>query len=286
MTVLISSLDPNGDADSDGVPNMMEIAMGTNPNNSTSYIPIAVPYPAEIDNSVADTVYYDYTKFYSAEYPHADSVMAIFPAGSLTKNNIPLIIQVKNSPSDGLVIKDSTTNAQLGRYFDFGSYNSIVSGKSVTMQFPVVEHIGQSNVYAVQSSGTSPVSYDSISSTKDSNSTNITTTLTNTHAVTLAQKQSVIGEQTVYFDDGTVYSSKKSKSVFIYSFHMAMTGITGTVNGYKTGKMLINYDDYSTTPSVNKTIPVDLSFYRETYFSRLLLLADGSIQSSGKMRIN
>jgi RHS repeat-associated protein len=294
MTVLISSYNPNGDADSDGVPNMMEIAMGTNPNNSTSYIPIAVPYPAEIDNSIDDTVYYDYTKFYSAEYPHADSVMAIFPAGSLTKNNIPLIIQVKNSPSDGLVIKDSTTNAQLGRYFDFGSYNSIVSGKSVTMQFPVVEHIGQSNVYAVQSSGTSPVSYDSISSTKDSNSTNITTTLTNTHAVTLAQKQSVIGEQAVYFDDGTVYSSKKSKSVFIYDFNMATSFAEGTSNYYESGNMEINYDDYSSTPSVNKTITADLSFQRihkiliidgvTFYFG--YLLTEGSIQSSGKMRIN
>jgi hypothetical protein len=39
---------------------------------------------------------------------------------------------------------------------------------------------------------------DQISSTKDSNSTNITTTLTKTHAVTLALKQSIIGEQTAY----------------------------------------------------------------------------------------
>jgi len=218
--------------------------------------------------------------------------MVIFPAGSLTKNNIPLIIQVKNIPSDGLVIKDSTTNAQLGRYFDFGSYNSIVSGKSVTMQFPVVEHIGQSNVYAVQSSGTSPVSYDTVKST--SGNAVVTAVLKNTHAVTLAQKQSEMGEQTVYYDDGTVYSSKKSKSVFIYNFHMATRFAEGTSNYYESGKMLINYDDYSTTPSVNKTISADLSFYRihrseiingvTFYFG--YLSTDGSIQSSGKMRIN
>ena len=66
----------------DYIQDIIEIVMGTDPNDPTSFIPIAIPSEACIDNTEEVTVSYDFSIYFNTDYSFADDMEATFPAGA------------------------------------------------------------------------------------------------------------------------------------------------------------------------------------------------------------
>ncbi|NLG17241.1 MAG: hypothetical protein GX556_07935 [Fibrobacter sp.] len=122
-------MDPEGDADGDGLPNYTEVFVtNTDPLDPASFKEIAIPTPASINNASSDvTVNYDLTRF---NEDYADSGLVItFGKNTLVKPYLSPAIFISNTP---YIIKTDTVIAPVfegyeivGRYItiDESSFN-------------------------------------------------------------------------------------------------------------------------------------------------------------------
>ncbi|NLE02315.1 MAG: hypothetical protein GX640_20825, partial [Fibrobacter sp.] len=104
--VMSSMVDPNGDADGDSIPNYLEIQMGTNPADPTSFKAAAIPDQSIINTVDEDaTVKYKPGVFYDG-YTEENRFGIHYPAGSLTDPYIPLIVEVQSPDSSNQIPVD------------------------------------------------------------------------------------------------------------------------------------------------------------------------------------
>ncbi|HEX2937065.1 MAG TPA: PA14 domain-containing protein, partial [Bacteroidales bacterium] len=218
------------DSDGDHVANILEVLMGTDQNDANDFFPIAVPSTACIDNSQEVTITYDYSIFYP-EFDGAKNVIVTFPPHSLSRENVPLIIQVKNIPTNGQIFEDSVTYAQVGRYFEFTKHNSIVDGKSAIIGFPLVEGAVYPSTKIMQNMGLG--FFGPVTTTYNDGNT-VYASISSNEPKIIVQKAE--GKQTFYFDDGTIYSNH-TNSVLNYDFDISIEGASGTESATAT----INY---------------------------------------------
>ncbi|MBN1576041.1 MAG: fibronectin type III domain-containing protein, partial [Chitinispirillaceae bacterium] len=137
--ILSDMTNPESDNDGDGIANVLEVIMGTGLNDSTDFIPIAIPSKAWIDNSQDVTVTYDFSRYFP-DYAFATAVSATFPAGSLVRPYIPMLPYVSNMPAEGDTFS-VPDHAMRGRYIGFRPENSIVSGQTFNFRFPLAAWI-------------------------------------------------------------------------------------------------------------------------------------------------
>ncbi|MFP4418656.1 MAG: hypothetical protein ACLFSB_15440, partial [Chitinispirillaceae bacterium] len=107
---------PEADSDGDGVPNITEVYMNTDPTDATSVIPVAVPSPALIDPSVDNVVNYNFSIFYRENFHGMENIEVTIPAGAMA-TSMPPLIYVSNQLPDGYTQTNIFGYKQNGRVF-------------------------------------------------------------------------------------------------------------------------------------------------------------------------
>ncbi|MBN1759624.1 MAG: fibronectin type III domain-containing protein [Chitinispirillaceae bacterium] len=235
-----------GDSDGDHIQDIIEVVMGTDPNDATSFIPIAIPSEACIDNSEEVIVSYDFS-YYFPDYTFANEMEATFPAGALARSFIPLIPQITNLPRSGNPYTDTTTN-RLGRYISFTNHNWLTEDAEFSFQLPYNSGASKTTYDPYQDDGTgayqpAPVASEQIYSK--------TASLSSTNSLLFVGERKT-GSKTLYFPGGYVYSNS-NQAVFLAVLHIKQTGgVTGI-------RMSTEYTDYSGgTPVTGRLFEDDL----------------------------
>ncbi len=251
--ILSDMIDPNGDRDGDGVPNVIEAITGTDPGDCSDYEQVAIPCPALIDNTQEVTVVYDYWMFPDLRF--ADSVAVTFPANSLEKPYIPLIIRVKNDPPDGVAFV-MEGSAPAGRYFDMNTYNSIVPGHTVSMQLPVNRVLSGNRTGLAKRKGNGSDTYTAITGVQPgpfgvvADLEEESGLLMASHPADTANPEAIVA----YFDDGTIFSGNGNIRIHC---SVVIDGLND--DSARTGTLTITYTDYSSGTGIARTATLPLA---------------------------
>jgi RHS repeat-associated protein len=133
--ILSGMVNPENDNDGDGLPNYLEVVLGTDMDDSLSYVPIAIPSRSWLNNDIQDEcVTYDYSRYFP-EYPADKKKKACYPQGSLCNPHLPLIFTVENDPSNSGTFSKPGYR-RLGRFISQLPVNCITTGNSAIVTFP------------------------------------------------------------------------------------------------------------------------------------------------------
>jgi hypothetical protein len=208
--------DPESDADGDGIPVYIEAQTGTDPNDPSSFMIMAIPHPAIIDNTTDQVVTYDLSKFY-VEYKNSTTLKLSLPAGSLAPGVVNALIKVSNQPVDFDGNALTGYNLPQGyrvisRFFSFKP-NTFVAGKRVTVTIPVAgSALGVDN-YSVMYHTAGATNWTIASaqvSLVDGSVYELTTTAMSPDGLVVIVKTPTA---TAYLDDGVVFSNEFSDAV-------------------------------------------------------------------------
>ena len=193
---------PELDSDGDGIQNILEAILGTKMDDASSFVPIAIPSQALIDNTQQVEITYDFSRYFP-DYPTATAMSAVFPAGSLARSYIPLIITMTNTPATASVFTQSGFDV-LGRYIEFGSENGLTGTVPATLQIPKNAPVARSTFSPYHYiNGAWEIFAPEHILTSDANAA--TLRLQNSAPIVFAgEKKS--GSKTLYFGGGYVYS--------------------------------------------------------------------------------
>jgi hypothetical protein len=123
------------DSDGDRISNIIEMLTGTSPDDPADFVPMAIPSESCIDNTGNVTITYDFSTCFP-DYGFATAMVATFPAGSLSKSYIPMLITVRNSPIAPIQPFLQSGFEVLGRYIDFLPQNGLTSGATFSLDVP------------------------------------------------------------------------------------------------------------------------------------------------------
>lgn len=228
------------DSDGDHIQDVLEVILGTDPHDSSDYIPIAIPSESCIDNKDEVTVKYDFSMYYP-DYAFAKEMTATFPAGSLTRYNVPMFITIGNEPGGSIPLFTDSTYNIMGRYIKFLPQNGIVSGKSITFQTPHPQFTSATNFLPHQYSDSSGT-WEEIDESQIIGSDDISHTITysSTNPVIYAGKKMASSATTLYFDGGYVYSNMANS---VLRFNIGIAKASSEVTSVE---VTVKYLDYST----------------------------------------
>ncbi|NLD99463.1 MAG: RHS repeat-associated core domain-containing protein [Fibrobacter sp.] len=206
--VMSSMVDPNGDADGDSIPNYLEILMGTNPADPTSFKAAAIPDKSIINTVGEDaTVKYKPGVFYDG-YTEENRFGIHYPAGSLTDPYTPLIVEVQSPDSSNQIPVDQDYTI-VGRLIHL-SGNGISDNHEVEMSIPLPEGDQLPGMYKFASVSPSGLNIDDNSSSGGEGEMNVKIGNTGTYAIVKMTSKAV-----AYLDDGTVFSTLNAAKVVI-----------------------------------------------------------------------
>ncbi len=145
-TVESGVVDPDKDFDDDYVPTFSEYKLCTDPRDPLDYKAIGIPDHAMIDNTIEQTVIYDYAKFFTG-YSRANGVKMTYAPGALTDPSSPILFQIRNFPISAPEYNDSNY-IPVGRYLE-PLYNTLNSSKTVSLAIPLPDNISPVASYKV-----------------------------------------------------------------------------------------------------------------------------------------
>ena len=235
--------DPDRDPDNDFVPSFSEYKLHTDPYDPLDYTAIGIPSNAMIDNTAEQTVFYDYSVFFSG-YARATGVEISYPANSLTDPSSPILFQIRNLPATAPEYNESDFMPE-GRYLE-PLYNSLASGATVSIGVPLPDNImpGAQYKVAIYRGGT----WEELE-VKTGEQAVYAENSGNLGPMILVRKPA----DAVYYFDNSVYSYRQVSKIDI---DLVISGSTNTAD--PAGTFTLNYTDYSGGGSgTSETISLD-----------------------------
>jgi len=260
-------VNPDGDFDNDYVPTFSEYKLHTNPRDPLDYTAIGIPDNAMIDNTVGQTVNYDYSIFFTG-YSRANSVKMTYASGNLTDPSSPVLFQIRNLPISAPEYNESDY-IPIGRYLE-PLYNTLNSGESISVAIPLPDNTipGTSYKVAIYRSG----AWEELDGTIGDQAVYADVT-GDLGPMILIQKPS----QAVYYFDNSVYSNQQVTRIEIDL--MIKVSVT-TAN--PPGTFTLNYTDYSVDPSgTNESIFINFERLEDS-----TLVARGEYTFYGRVVVN
>jgi RHS repeat-associated protein len=267
------------DNDGDKIANIIEILMGTDPDDASSFKPIAIPSEVCIDNTQEVTITYDFSVFYS-EYSFATAMEAVFPAGALNRPYLPLIIQLKNSP-EGIPEFSDPDRDPLGKYITFHSANGLANGMNFTLQTPHPSVLSTTEYLPYQYDGSSDWVQIPESSISGSDATSHTVTYTSTDPIIFAGERIFSdANKVLYFPGGYVYSNGVNSAL---RFNLGIGKFNEDLDSVAIN---VQYLDYSTNPNgVSVHFRKKMERKDNYYRCGTLFYYDGNMACPGTMKI-
>lgn len=130
-------LDPEGDEDGDGIENIIETVMGSDPMNSSDYPVIHGRDKLFIDNTVNQNVTYDFSVY--PDYSQSDEVTISFSAGTLNSQLVPVPAVSNNSGPISVFIPGTEGYVPVGRYLEYKG-NALTEGSDVLIPIPIPDN--------------------------------------------------------------------------------------------------------------------------------------------------
>lgn len=132
---------PNSDCDGDGIPNLVENVLGTDPADSLNYPYYAVQDKYVLSGTMSTTIHYDFSKYYYEDYSQVKNAPLTL-SGDMFQDGIVPIITVYNLPvnSHDSLFKDNKLK-MIGRYIEYNG--TVLPGKKapVFVPYPDGEYI-------------------------------------------------------------------------------------------------------------------------------------------------
>ncbi len=264
------------DSDGDKIANIIEVLTNTDPADPNDYIPMAIPSISCIDNTQAVTITYDFSVYFP-EYSFATAMTATFPAGSLTKSFIPLLITVRNEPT-GVPAFSTAGYEVLGRYIDFLPENGLVANAQFTLQTPHLPYMSATDYKPFQYGDST---WDSISQENITGSDDYSETVIyhQTNPIIFAGQKKTESSRTLYFDGGYVYSNT-ANSIMRFDIGIEKWDVPlGSV------KIRIEYTDYATGTAVDKVYEEYCDALTGLFRVNVVFDKKNPLISKGEMRI-
>jgi RHS repeat-associated protein len=174
---------------------------------------------------------------------------ATFPANSLTRPYIPMIITIDNKPSVTTAIMDSGYEV-LGRYINFRSENSLTAGSDFTLEIPVPPVVAPMDLTPFTYSLGLMKELTTITESDKSRTVTIDESLT---PVFIAGERKG-GSKTIYFEGGDYVFSDNAQAMIRYQ--MDLQDPTGLKLNIASVTMRINYSKKVSGSFVAQT-PID-----------------------------
>ena len=248
QAVISSALvDPDGDADGDGVPNAVEVFSGTDPKDPKSYKVMAIPHPSIFGQIFPQTVDYDLSEFYP-EYKTLDSTQSklqiTFDSGAVSSGTkfVPVTIKNEQTDSSGKTIPGN------GIPPDYHATSRVISiqpgaippDKWITVSIPVVSPTeAGSDVIQIAYTGNGSPNWsivDAVVKQNPDGSTVVTAKLNSPLSIVLiARKPTAVA----YLNNGTVFSNMYSKAALNVDFQINKVTATAA------SQYSIIYTDYN-----------------------------------------
>jgi RHS repeat-associated protein len=248
--VVSNCVDPNGDADGDGIPNLTEMVIGNAPDSGEVYTLMGVPSPAMIDNSREQTVSYDFGLKYPY-FPNSRADSMTYPAGSLENESVAPGFTITNDPPAGIRPFDLSGYKPVGNYMSMIG-NRLKSGKSMRFRLPLFNDIQPLTAPVSIAYFNTQTSEWNVDDASQDGSGNLISDNSLVNAQSLLAVQAVANQSQVvgYLDNGMIFSDQ-GKAILQFNGLINATGVGNPQNG--DGFVSISYLEH--TPENPEGIP-------------------------------